>query len=102
MEATKAAREQFLKVVNDQFQEHCKSREIEPSAENFLDYMLNRSLIPDKIIKRLVVITAYPQALNNLGIKKLAVWEIENKYDIPEPTARYYLAKHVNDFKPKR
>jgi len=63
--------------------------------------MLNRSLIPDKIIKRLVVITSYPQALDNLGIKKLAVWELEERFDIPERTVKHYLARHVNDFKKK-
>jgi hypothetical protein len=62
---------------------------------------MQRSLITDLSIKRFVVVNAYPQAFDNLGIKQNAIWEIEERFDIPESTVKVYLARHQKDFRLK-
>lgn len=97
-----AAKSEFLKVVNRQFEQHCKSKEIEPSSEYFLEYLLKRNIITDLIIKRFVVVTAYPEALSmNMSVKKLAIWQLEDKFDISDSSIKQYLQRHQEDFRPK-
>ena len=74
METAKA---DFLKTINEQYHYHCQSKDKTPNTQDFLEYLMERNLINDLTIKRFVVVNAYPEALNNLGIKRTAVWEID-------------------------
>ena len=96
-----AARTEFATVIEKQYQEHCKTNEKTPSTEDFLQYLMQRSLITDLSIKRFVVVNAYPQAFDNLGLKQNAIWELENKFNVPESTVKVILARHQKDFRLK-
>jgi hypothetical protein len=94
-----AATTDFLKIVSAQYKQHCDSQGKETNHEEFLEYLLNRNFITDKTIKRFVVVTAYPEALQNLGIKRTAIWEIEEKYSVSESTIKVYLKRFQQFFK---
>lgn len=96
MEAVKT---DFLKLVFERYKTHCNSKEKEPSAEDFLQYLVNKNFITDKTMKRFVVVSAYPETLDNLGIKQNAIWEIEMKYDISESTIKRYIARFMTFFR---
>ena len=96
------AKNEFLKEVSKRFERYCDAEEKKASPEEFLQFLLDRNFIENKIIKRFVVVNSYPKALNeNLGIKKTAIWQLEEKYNIPEPTIKTYLQRHQQDFRPK-
>ena len=56
--------------------------------------------IKDITINRFIVISKYPEALNeNLGIKKFAIWDLEEKVSVKESTIRVILKRFQKAFK---
>lgn len=97
MEKTRA---EFIILALQQFEAFCKIKGIENSTENFAKYLVNRSIIKDITINRFIVISKYPEALSeNLGIKKFAIWDLEEEVNVKESTIRVILKRFQKAFK---
>ena len=95
-----AAKNDFISIVNSEFISWCKSKEIEPNNDALLTYLLERRIITDLTIKRFVVVSKYPFVLSeNLDIKKAAVWQLEEMYNISESTIRVILKRFQSYFR---
>lgn len=95
-----AAKHDFKQIVSAEFLNWCKSKEIEPSHEALLSYLLERKVITELTIKRFVVVNRYPFALSeNLNIKKAAIWQLEDMYNISESTIRVILKRFQSYFR---
>lgn len=95
-----AAKHDFKQIVSTEFLNWCKSKEIEPSHETLLSYLLERKVITELTIKRFVVVNRYPFALSeNLNIKKAAIWQLEDMYNISESTIRVILKRFQSYFR---
>ncbi len=93
-------RSEFINLALHQFETFCKIKGIESTTENFAKYLVNRSIIKDITINRFIVISKYPEALNeNLGIKKFAIWDLEEKVSVKESTIRVILKRFQKAFK---
>jgi hypothetical protein len=96
----KARRTDFVKTINSQYSAFCKSREITPTQRGFAEYIVNRNLITDLTIKRFLVVDKYPSALDgSLGIKRSAMWSLEDLLNISFSSIEVYLRRHIKDFK---
>lgn len=96
-----AAKREFKQIINKQYLQHCESQGKEPNQEDLLEYLMNRNFIRDLDIKRFLIVTAYPLALDNLGLKTNAIWELEDKYEVSESTIRCYLERFQTYFRLK-
>jgi len=95
-----AAKTDFISIVNSEFTSWCKSKDIEPNNDALLTYLLERRIITDLTIKRFVVVSKYPFVLSeNLDIKKVAVWQLEEMYNISESTIRVILKRFQSYFR---
>ena len=95
-----AAKTDFISIVNSEFTSWCKSKDIEPNNDALLTYLLERRIITDLTIKRFVVVSKYPFVLSeNLDIKKAAVWQLEEMYNISESTIRVILKRFQSYFR---
>ena len=82
-------RNEFLKILLEEFESFCKRKSQEPTNENFVKYIINRSLIKDITINRFIVISKYPEALEeNFGIKRFAIWQLEEQVSVKESTIK--------------
>jgi len=95
-----AAKNDFVEIVNTEFLKWCKSKDIEPNHDALLNYLLERKIITELTIKRFVVVAKYPFILSeNLDIKKAAVWQLEEMYNISESTIRVILKRFQSYFR---
>jgi hypothetical protein len=93
-------RNDFIKTIESQYQNFCKSRETTPTVKGFAEYLINRSLITDLTIKRFLVVDKYPAALGKfMYIKRVAVDFLEDSLGIPYSTIQVYIKRHIKDFK---
>jgi hypothetical protein len=93
-------RSEFLKTITKQFVSWCKSKELEPTNEMFCEYLINRNLIIDRTINRFLVVDKYPEALaKSLGIKKFAIWQIEEEIGVKESTIKVILNRFQSFFR---
>ena len=100
MEGTRA---DFAKVISEQYKDYCKLKGIEMSDYGLTAYLINRTIITDLTIKRFLVIDKYPLALSeNMGIKKLAIWQIEDEVNVCQTTIRTILDRFQSFFMVKR
>lgn len=96
-------RHEFTKVIERQYKEHCKSKEIEPTIEGLAVYMVNRNLVTDLTINRFLVIDLYPILLaKNNGIKQVACWEIEDHVGLKYASIRNILKRYQTYFRRKQ
>jgi len=92
-------RTEFTKVISAQYEAYCKSKEVKPTSEGFAVYLVNRSLVTDLTIKRFLVIDKYPFALSeNMGIKKCAIWQLEEEVNSSYSTIRTILDRFQSFF----
>jgi hypothetical protein len=92
----------FIKTIESQYINFCKSREIKPTTKGFAEYLINRNLIPDLTIKRFLVVDKYPHALGeSLGIKRVAMWNLEDILNVSYSTIRVIIKRHIADFRHK-
>jgi len=95
-----AAKNDFRIIVSAEFVNWCKSKDIEPNNDALLTYLLERRIITELTIKRFVVVAKYPFILSeNLDIKKAAVWQLEEMYNISESTIRVILKRFQSYFR---
>jgi len=93
-------RNEFIEILLLQFNEFC-SREKQPATnENFVRYIVNRNIIKDITINRFVVISKYPEALqDNFGIKRFAIWQLEEQVSVKESTIKVILKRFQKAFR---
>lgn len=90
----------FKEIINSDFLSWCKLKKKEPTNEALVEYLLSRRLITDLTIKRFVVVSKYPEMLSDsMGIKAVAVWNLEDKYKIPESTIKVILRRFQSFFR---
>lgn len=93
-------RREFINTIEQQFQDWCELKEIEPNSELLIEYLINRSLIIDKTINRFLVVDKYPALLEkNLGCKLYAVYDLEEIVGVKESMIQVYLQRHQKDFR---
>ena len=96
-------RREFVNTISIQFKEWCKLKGLEPNSELFSEYLINRNLITDRTINRFLVVDKYPEALDkHLGIKKYAIWDIEDQVGVKESTIKVILNRFLKYFMIKR
>lgn len=99
MEAT---RTEFTEVISAQYNEYCKSREVEPTSKGFAEYLVNRTIVTDLTINRFLVIDKYPGALSqNMGIKRAACWDLEDIVGLKYPSIRLIIKRFATAFRMK-
>lgn len=95
-------RGEFIKTIKQQYETYCDVKGIEPTLQGFGTYMVNRNLITDTTIKRFIVVDKYPESLrDNMGIKTVAMYDLEDKFNINYSSIRYYIAKFQSAFRLK-
>ena len=95
-------RREFIDTITLQYKQHCKSKDIEETIEGLAVYIVNRNLVTDLTINRFLVIDKYPQQLQiNYGIKKLAIWALEDIVGVKCTTIRIYLDRFQTHFRYK-
>jgi hypothetical protein len=97
----------FIKTIESQYINFCKSREIKPTTKGFTtkgfaEYLINRNLIPDLTIKRFLVVDKYPHALGeHLFIKQSAMWSLEDTIGVSVTSIKTYLKRFNKTFRLK-
>lgn len=95
-----AAKNDFREIVSTEFLNWCKSKDIEPNHDALLSYLLDRNIITELTIKRFVVVSKYPFVLaENLDIKRAAMWQLEDMYNISESTIKVILKRFQSYFR---
>ncbi len=96
MEAT---RTEFINIITQQFEAWCEETNQQASPSLFAQYMVNRSLVCDKTIKRFLVVHNYPETLQkNMEIKQSAVWDLEERYKLSSSTIYGILNRFASSF----
>ena len=98
-----ARRKDFAETIEAEFQAFCKSNDKDPTPKEFIEYLINRNLVKDLTIKRFLVVTKYPNIFHNesMGIKDVAMWNLENLLGVSYSSIRVYLDRHIKDFRYK-
>jgi hypothetical protein len=92
----------FIKTIESQYTNFCKSREIKPTTKGFAEYLINRNLIPDLTIKRFLVVDKYPHALGeHLFNKQSAMWSLEDTIGVSVTSIKTYLKRFNKTFRLK-
>ena len=95
-------RREFVKTINLQFIDYCKSKDKEPTPEEFATYLVNRTLISDLTVKRFLVVDKYPHVLSaNMGVKQVAIWQLEEEVKCSFSTIKTYLDRFQTFFRVK-
>jgi len=95
-------RTEFTKVISEQYEEYCKSKEVDPTPKGFATYLVNRSLVTDLTINRFLVIDKYPTILaKNMGIKQSACWELEDIVGLKFSSIRLIIKRFSTAFRLK-
>ena len=82
-------RKEFINTIQLLYKEFCKDKGSTESVGGFASFLVNKSLIPDKTINRFLIVEKYPETLvKNLGIKKLAIWDLEEVVPLKETSIR--------------
>jgi len=90
----------FREIALSEFNDWCKIKKIDPSNENLIGYLMERNIVTTLTVKRFVIIAKYPYSLSeNLNIKRTAVWDLEQKYGIPESTIRLIVKRFQKFFR---
>jgi len=93
-------RREFLNTIQKQYKEFCKSKGVEETVQGFSEYLINRNLIKDLIIRMFLVVDKYEEALkDNLEIKHLAVWALEDIVGLKETRIKTILKHNRLDFR---
>ena len=93
-------RREFLNTIQKDYYKHCKEVNIDPSVNGFSEYLINRNLIKDLIIRMFLVVDKYKGALEkNLDIKYLAIWELEEEIGLKETRIRTILKHNTDDYR---
>lgn len=95
-------RGEFIKTVQEEYTNYCKARGEKETIQGYSEYLLNRNLVTDKTINRFVVISKYPTALDeNLGIKKQAIYTIQDIVPLSFRSIRSILTNYQRAFRLK-
>ena len=89
-----------LNTIQKQYTRYCKEKEIEETVQGFSEYLINRNLIKDLIIRMFLVVENYEKAFqDNLEIKHLAVWALEDVVGLKETRIKTILKHNREDFR---
>jgi hypothetical protein len=95
-------RREFTKVISKQYEDYCKSKEVEPTTEGFATYLVNRTMVNDLTIRRFLVVDRYPIVLSeNMNIKQCAIWQLEEEVNASFSTIRTILDRFQSFFRVK-
>lgn len=94
-------KEDFSNILSKRFFDNCKLSEKPATAQEFIFYLLDKKIIPDKTYRYFMVIHDYPTELfNNNGKRNIAIKNLSDKYNLSERTI-YYLLCHQKMYKIK-
>ena len=82
-------RQEFVSTIQLLYKEFCKAKGATETVGGFASFLVNKSLIPDKTINRFLIVEKYPATLKkNLGIKQIAIWDLEEVVPLKETQIR--------------
>lgn len=92
-------RQEFINTIQLLYKEFCKDKGTTESVEGFAFFLVNKSLVTDKTINRFLIVEKYPETLKkNLGIKKLAIWDLEEVVPLKETSIRAIIKDFAVEF----
>ncbi len=91
----------YRKYILEAFTSWCKINEKENSAENLLQFLVEREQIQESKLKWTVVSEFVNRAAAEGKTKTAAIWDIEATLQIPESTCFYIMDKHQMQLKKK-
>jgi hypothetical protein len=92
-------RQEFINTIQLLYKEFCKEKGTEETVEGFASFLVNKSLILDKTINRFLIVEKYPATLKkNLGIKQIAIWDLEEVVPLKETSIRAIIKDFAVEF----
>jgi hypothetical protein len=96
-------RKDFINILQEEYANYCKARGEKETISGYSEYMINRNIITDKTVNRFVIISKYPIALStNLGIKKMAIYSIQDTVNLSFGAIRNVLNDYAEYFRLKK
>lgn len=103
MEGMERTRGIFIKVAQEEYSNYCKARGENETITGFSEYLVNKNVIEDKTINRYLAVTLYPTALaESNGIKKLALYTLEDIVCLSYSSLRLVIQDHLKRFRLKQ
>lgn len=85
----------FTENTLQRFENWCKGQQEEPDLHLFMQWLINKHIIPQDEVKIGFVVSEVNRMKNCRGLSKTAaIWQIEANYAIPESTCFYIMDKH--------
>jgi hypothetical protein len=92
-------RQEFINTIQLLYKKFCKDKGTTETVEGFASFLVNKSLVTDKTINRFLIVEKYPETLKkNLGIKKLAIWDLEEVVPLKETSIRAIIKDFAVEF----
>lgn len=91
----------YRKYILEAFISWCKINKKEDSAENLLQFLVEREQIQESKLKWTVVSEFVNRSAAEGKTKTAAIWDIEATLHIPESTCFYIMDKHQMQLKKK-
>ena len=92
-------RQEFINTIQILYKDFCKDKGTTESVVGFASFLVNKSLIPDKTINRFLIVEKYPETLKrNLGIKQIAIWDLEEVVPLKETSIRAIIKDFAVEF----
>lgn len=103
MERMERTRGIFVETIKEEYSNYCKARGEEETTEGLTKYLVNKNLISDKTINYFLAVNYYPRALQEShGIKKLALYTLEDITTLSYESLRVVISKYLNRFRLKK
>ena len=96
-------RKEFINILQEEYANYCKARGEKETIQGYSEYMINRNIVNQKTINRFIIISKYPDALSrNLGIKKMAIYSIQDTVNLSFGAIRNVLNDYAEYFRHKK
>jgi hypothetical protein len=94
---------EFKKELLNGFENWATAEGIAPTNEAFINYIFNRSIIPDKQVIKFMVVSCYPKILEAEGGRKMrALYSLENIIPLKITQLQSIIKHYSNNFKFKK
>lgn len=100
MERMEQTRSLFVETIKEEYSNYCKATGKKESTEGLTIYLVNKNIVEDRTINRFLAVNYYPKALEESnGIKKLALYTLEDIVCLSYGSLRIVIQKYLNHFR---
>jgi hypothetical protein len=100
MERMEQTRSLFVETIKEEYSNYCKATGQKESTEGLTIYLVNKNIVEDRTINRFLAVNYYPKALEESnGIKKLALYTLEDIVCLSYSSLRIVIQEHLNRFR---